>query len=573
MKGPVLDRRQTLGHSSSDVARLEAMTPTPRPLVSIIMIFLNAENFIQEAIESIFAQTYDRWELVLVDDGSIDGSTRTAMHYAERYPGQIRYLEHPEHRNRGMSASRNLGIRHSTGPYVAFLDADDVWLPDKLERQVAILQAQPDTAMVYGPVTWWYGWTQNPEDRQRDHVSVLVEPPNTLLHPPNSLLALLRRDSPRTTNSLVRRTALEAVGGFDETFRGLYEDSVLYTKLCLKAPVYVADDCWYKWRKHPDSHCSVVVERGQYYAGRAAFLEWLSSYLSTERVNDRDVWRLLRQETWRCKHYKLSRLLQSFQHPIATVRERAKALARRVLPAPVRVALRRYRDGANHIPPVGEVRLGDLQRTSPLSRQWGFDRGLPVDRYYIERFLAAHASDIQGRTLEIGDDVYTRRFGNIRVSHSDVLHAVPGNPKATVVADLVAGDQLPTSHYDCIIYTQTLPFIYDVPAALRTLHRILKPGGSLLVTIPGITKMSTEDMSSWGAYWRFTRMSSHRLFTEVFPPGAVTVETYGNVGAAVAFLHGLAAEELPHEDLDYADSEYEVLIAVRAIKAREAQST
>ena len=160
----------------------------------------------------------------------------------------------------------------------------------------------------------------------------------------------------------------------------------------------------------------------------------------------------------------------------------------------------------------------------------------------------------------------------MRVSHSDVLHAVPGNPRATVVADLVAGDQLATSHYDCIICTQTLQFIYDVPAALRTLHRMLKPGGSLLVTVPGITKMSTEDMSRWGAYWRFTRMSSQRLFTEIFPPGSVTVEAYGNIAAAVAFLHGLAAAELPHEDLDYADSEYEVLIAVRAIKGREAQS-
>jgi glycosyltransferase involved in cell wall biosynthesis len=571
MKGLALDPRQTLGHSSSDVARLEAMAPDPRPLVSIIMIFLNAERFMQEAIESIFAQTYRRWDLVLVDDGSTDGSTRTAMQYAERLPGQIRYLEHPEHRNRGMSASRNLGIRHSTGPYVAFLDADDVWLPDKLERQVAILYAQPDTAMVYGPVTWWYGWTQNPEDRQRDHVSVLGELPNTLLHPPKSLLALLRRDSPRTTNSLVRRTALEAVGGFDETFRGLYEDSVLFAKLCIRAPVYVADDCWYKWRKHADSHCSVALESGQYYAGRAAFLTWLSSYLSTQRVNDRDVWRLLRREAWRCKHYKLSRLLQHFQHPRAGVAEGVKGLVRRVLPTPLRVAIDRYRGGTSYIPPVGEARLGDFERITPVSRQWGFDRGLPVDRYYIERFLAGHASDIQGRTLEIGDDVYTRQFGDKRVSHSDVLHAVPGNPKATIVADLVGGDQLPSSHYDCIICTQTLQFIYDLPAALRTLHRMLKPGGVLLVTLPGISKMSIEDMARWGEYWRFTRMSSQRLLTTVFPPASVTVDAYGNVGAAVAFLHGLAAEELRKENLNYADSEYEVLITVRAIKPQEDQ--
>ena len=446
-----------------------------------------------------------------------------ALQDAERYPGQIRYLEHPEHRNRGMSASRNLGIRHSTGPYIAFLDADDVWLPDKLERQVAILQAQPDTAMVYGPVTWWYGWTQNPEDRQRDHVPVLGVPPNTLLHPTKSLHPLLQREFVTTTNSLIRRTAIEAVGGFDETFRGLYEDQVLYTKLCIMAPVYVAGDCWYKWRKHPESHCSVALERGQYYAARATFLAWLSSYLSTQRVNDREVWRLLRREVWRCKHYKLGRLLRHLQHPVVTVTEGAKALARRVLPAPLRVALQRYRDGASHIPPVGGVRWGDLQRITPLSRQWGFDRGLPVDCYYIERFVAAHAADIQGRTLEIGDDAYTRQSATSASATAMCCTPSPAT-RGRRSSRIVAGDQLPSSHYDCINCTQTLQFIYDVPAALRTLHRILKkPGGILLVTLPGISKMSTQDMARWGAYWRFTRMSSHRLFTEVFPPGSVTV--------------------------------------------------
>jgi SAM-dependent methyltransferase len=193
------------------------------------------------------------------------------------------------------------------------------------------------------------------------------------------------------------------------------------------------------------------------------------------------------------------------------------------------------------------VRFGDLRRLKPISRVFGFDRGLCIDRYYIENFLAKHAEDIRGHVLEIGDDTYTRRFGGDRVARSDVLHVQEGNPKATIVADLTCADSIPSDTFDCIIFTQTLQFIYDVRAAIRHLYRILKPGGVLLATFPGISQISRYDMDRWGDYWRFTTLSARRLFEEVFPPGNVTVRAYGNVLAAVAFLHGLSAEELRRE--------------------------
>src|SRR5262245_15086805 len=141
------------------------MKGSSQPLVSVIIIFLNAERFIEEAIESVYAQTYERWELLLVDDGATDGSTTIAQRYAEHYPGKVHYLEHPGHQNCGMSASRNLGIRNATGCYIALLDADDAWLPNTLVDQVAILEAHPEAAMVYGPLHWWYSWTGDPDDR------------------------------------------------------------------------------------------------------------------------------------------------------------------------------------------------------------------------------------------------------------------------------------------------------------------------------------------------------------------------------------------------------------------------
>ena len=151
------------------------------PRVSVVMIFLNAERFIREAIHSVFAQTRDDWELLLVDDGSSDGSSAIASRCAADNPGRVRYLEHAGHQNRGMSASRNLGVRNARGRYVAFLDSDDIWQPGKLELQVPILDSHREAAMVYGPTEYWYGWTGKLRDVRRNRTGVLGVPPETLV--------------------------------------------------------------------------------------------------------------------------------------------------------------------------------------------------------------------------------------------------------------------------------------------------------------------------------------------------------------------------------------------------------
>jgi SAM-dependent methyltransferase len=212
------------------------------------------------------------------------------------------------------------------------------------------------------------------------------------------------------------------------------------------------------------------------------------------------------------------------------------------------------------------VDFGQLRRVTPISSIFGYDRGRPIDRYYIERFLSAHASDIRGHILEFGDDSYTRSFGGDRVKKTDVLHAREGNPRATIVGDLTSAEHIPSGTFDCVICTQVLMYVYRIGTAIRTLQRILKPGGVLLATLPGISQIARGDMEQWGEYWRFTTMSAERLFAEVFPPEEIKVAGYGNVLAAVAFLHGLAAEELEPEELDYNDSNYEVSITVRAVK-------
>lgn len=216
-------------------------------------------------------------------------------------------------------------------------------------------------------------------------------------------------------------------------------------------------------------------------------------------------------------------------------------------------------------PAPSGIQFGALRRVTPISRVWGFDRGTPIDRYYIEKFLTSRASDVRGRVLEIGDAYYTRRFGGDRVTCSDVLNVAEGNPETTIVGDLADAPHIPDGSFDCIILTQTLQLIYDVHAALRTLHRILKPGGALLATFPGISQNNDKDWNNdW--YWCFTPLAARRMFGEVFPASNVEMEAFGNVLAASSFLYGLSAGELTGEELDYKDRGYEVTIGVRAIK-------
>jgi SAM-dependent methyltransferase len=229
---------------------------------------------------------------------------------------------------------------------------------------------------------------------------------------------------------------------------------------------------------------------------------------------------------------------------------------------------RKMRRWFSTAPPPGRIDFGDLRRTRPIDRDFGYSRGLPIDRYYIEAFLARHAGDVRGRVLEIGDDSYTRRFGGERVARSEVLHVAANNPAATIVADLARGDEIPSAAFDALIITQTLQYIFDVSAATATLHRVLRPGGVMLATLPGITPIDADWPDS---YWSFTQSSVQRLFEERFPPANLEVETFGNVLSTTCFLHGLATEELTEEELDYQDPAIQLLITARAVKPEPAR--
>ena len=297
------------------------------PMVSVIIIFLNAEAFLEEAIESVLAQTYDPWELLLVDDGSLDGSTEIARKYARLQPEKIRYLDHENHVNRGKSTSRNMGILNAKGEFVAFLDADDLFLPQKLERQTAILGARPEAAMVYGPSLYWYGWTGKQEDIRRDFNGRLGVPPHTLIRPPALLTRFLRNGEivPCICSLLVRRRILQDSGGFDESIQHMYEDQVLLAKICMRAPVLVDSGCWDKYRQHAGSSSNIAIRKGEYHPlkpnpSRLVYLAWLTAYIYTEKVYNKELITALSKALRPYRYPTLFRILAPVQYFASKIR-------------------------------------------------------------------------------------------------------------------------------------------------------------------------------------------------------------------------------------------------------------
>lgn len=231
----------------------------------------------------------------------------------------------------------------------------------------------------------------------------------------------------------------------------------------------------------------------------------------------------------------------------------------RKLPRPVKLvgkAVRRVHGAA-------AIRLGRIGASRPLSDNWGYDRGTPIDRYYIEDFLSRHAADVHGRVLEVQEDDYSRRFGGERVTHQDILNVDNCNPRATIIGDLADAATLPAGKFDCVILTQTLHLVFDMAAALANVRRSLKPGGVLLITVPGITPVGPHEDYDW--YWSLTEQSLRRLLHGAFDPEKVTFAAYGNLFAATAFLHAAAVQEVSRRKLDRFDPAYPVTIAARAV--------
>lgn len=282
------------------------MPRSDRPQVSVIVGFFNDEKFLPDAIESVAAQKFTDWELLLVDDGSTDGSTAVARSWVARYPTKIRYLEHPEHQNRGISATRNLGLSESRGEFVALLDSDDIWLPGKLGGQVSILEENPTVAMTYCRSLYWWSWDK--ASSRQDELPAAGAPEDCIVAPPGLLsLFVSNKAMPALPCSLMfRLEAARTVGGFEESFPGLYEDQVFTAKIAAEYPIWASSECSVKYRQHAGSITAAGQQVGQsrMAVARARYLEWLGDYMRSISLEEAAVWREWSRQAWMYRHFE-----------------------------------------------------------------------------------------------------------------------------------------------------------------------------------------------------------------------------------------------------------------------------
>jgi glycosyltransferase involved in cell wall biosynthesis len=286
----------------------------PAPRISVVMPVRDAAAFLAEAVESVLAQTRPDWELLVVDDGSRDATPAIIRGFASRDP-RVRSLGDADGQSRGASWARNVAIRHARGEYIAFLDADDVWLPDKLEAQVPMLDARPEVGILYARTLFWSSWAA--PGAEPDFTPALGVPLGTIVAPPRLLERILRDQAavPCTCSVLVRKSVVDSVGGFEEAFRAVFTDQSFYAKVLLATSALAADGCWDRYRQHPESSVKRAERSGRLAALQLEYLVWLEAYARESPRADAAVRRAIRRAIFLNRHirwYRAYRRLHAF---------------------------------------------------------------------------------------------------------------------------------------------------------------------------------------------------------------------------------------------------------------------
>jgi len=499
------------------------------PLISVIITCYNHGKYISKAITSVLEQSYKNVEIIVLDDGSTDDTSRQAERFSS-----VRYIYQD---NQGLSSARNTGISGSRGEFILFLDADDWLTKHSLTINVKSLASSPEAAFVSG-----------------GHIKIstagdIIEEVKVQVDREHYLHLLQGNYIGMHATVLYRRWVFDHFT-FDTALKAC-EDYNLYLNISRKFPVI----------HHTQITAYYLIHGNNMSADKNMMLQTVLKVLDSQRVHlktdtekealedGRKIW---------TAYYSGDHLKSNNNYSmLKKVKFFVPDILKRIL----------YNTGIlkQYTPKPGHIRWGDFKRLTPFSTQFGYDRGGPVDRYYIESFLNDNMQQVQGHILEIGDNDYTIKYGGNNIIKTDILHIDQKNEKATIIGDLSNISHIPNNVYDCIILTQTLHLIYDFNSALETCYRILKPGGALLLTVPGITHIDQgEWKNNW--LWSFTGSSVRKMLTAIFHENDVKVTTHGNVYIASAFLYGAGIYEVEKKYFDYHDPHYQVIITASAVK-------
>jgi glycosyltransferase involved in cell wall biosynthesis len=551
------------------IQKFTAMMPIDglrtKPLVSVVIPCYNQGRFLSEAIASVQKQSYPNLEIIVVDDGSADNTRQVATASVN-----VKYYYQS---NTGLSGARNTGVKKSKGFFLVFLDADDVLYPDAVRTNLNYLLQNPSWAFVSGG-----------HDKVDEWLDPVEDADETTLVTDHYYEALLRGNYIGMHATVMYRCHVFDEFKFDTSLTAC-EDYDLYFNIARKYPVGSHPEKVAAYRHHDENmsadymkmlkHVLLVLgrqkdrlknaqEKEAWHAGIRVWQHHYATLLYRQLFNS-----IERDKRWPgTDEMKLMARVMPARfrdYVVKKTRNNFLSALKNALPDKVLKWLHQAGVYNQYTPPPGKIQPGDFNRLTPFSSDFGFDRGGAVDRFYIETFLEKNQQYVRGRVLEIGDNAYTLRFGGARVLHSDILHIDSQDKRATYIGDITDVPQIPSAAFDCIIFTQTLHLIYDFTSALKTCYRILKPGGCLLLTVPGISHI---DKGAWRAYWlwSFTDASIKKLLAETFNGSAVDIKTYGNVYAAAAFLYGMGLPECRKDFLFHHDPSYQVIISATAIK-------
>ncbi len=530
------------------------------PLISVIIPCYNHGHFLQKAFDSIYSQHYSNVEIIVVDDGSTD-NTKEAT---EKNPG-VKYIYQ---NNQGLSAARNTGIKNSKGSLLIFLDADDWLLPQAINTNLGFLKEYPVSAFVSG------GYKLVFTDSGKTTDTVYEVSTDHYLH-------FLESNYIGMHAAVMYQRWIFDEFDFDETLRSC-EDYDLYLRISKKYPVFHHTKIIAAYRMHGANMSSnipmmlegvlkVLKNQGSTLTNAAEKKAYVKGRFNWKEYYCEELYEKLHETKIKASPDELLILVK--YHPFLAAKYLLKknyAMIKKALKKIAPQSIKRLLGKPalhNILPPEGKVDPGDFNRVTPFSTEFGYDRGGPVDRYYIENFLKKQEGLIKGRVLEIGDNEYTLLFGGSGVTTSDILHVDESNKSATFIGDISSAPQIPDNTFDAIILTQTLHLIYNFKDALATCHRILKPGGSLLLTVPGITPIDHGEWKDiW--YWSFTDKALKKLIPEAFPGGDIEINSFGNVFVATAFLYGMGLPEIEKAKLDFNDPQFQVIITVKATKEK-----
>jgi len=527
------------------------------PIVSVIIPCYNQGKYLSKAIESVLEQTYRHFEIIVVDDGSVDDTKTVATVYPE-----VKYVFQ---RNQGLAAARNTGIENCKGSLIVFLDSDDWLVPEALQINTTFILQQPELAFVSGSYMLFYEL----ENKVRKIIQEVKA---------DNYVQMLQGNYIGMIATVMFRKWIFDSFRYDTSLK-VCEDYDLYLKITRKYPAIQHEKLIAVYRMHDKNlsgnhirmletstslldrqknHVSGEREIKALKDGRASWKFYYSALMYEDLLHQLFTGKKMNRKYIHALIQNNKKLYLKFMY-IRSFHKTRRQL-KKIIPDFI---LRKL--GKSTAPVPGKVNMGDLNVTEPFSTEFAYDRGGPVDRYYIENFLQKNESLVKGRVLEIGDSDYTQRYGGSKVVQSDILHVDATNIYATIVGDLSDAPQIPANSFDCIILTQTLHLIYNFKAAVETCFRILKPGGVLLLTVPGISHV---DQSEWGKYWlwSFTNNSISKILEEFFSHDKIKIATFGNVLIATAFLYGMGLPEVTREQLDSFDPHYQVIITATAVK-------